>query len=86
MIFSWNFLEVKKLAKDYALMMQALKNTYLFVVSCEIKFATYIASWRLQKPVARGEASSVGVTSLQRQHLLLGARTKKRTEANHSSQ
>jgi hypothetical protein len=47
MISSWNFLVVKKLAKDYALMMQALKNTYLFVVSCEIKFATYIASRRL---------------------------------------
>ncbi len=35
------------MAKDYALMTQALKNTYLFLVSCEIKYATYIASWRL---------------------------------------
>jgi hypothetical protein len=26
-----------------ALMMQALKNIYLFVVSCKIKYATYIA-------------------------------------------
>ncbi len=46
MILSWNFLS-QKTAKDYALMMQALKNTYLFVVSCEIKYTTYVVSWRL---------------------------------------
>jgi hypothetical protein len=28
-------------------MMQALENTYLFVVSCKIKYITYIVSWRL---------------------------------------
>ena len=46
------------------------RNTYLIVASCEIKYATYIVSQRLKKPVARGATSSVRVTSLQRQHLL----------------
>jgi hypothetical protein len=33
--------------KCNALVMQVSKNTYLFVASCEIKYATYIADWRL---------------------------------------
>jgi hypothetical protein len=35
------------MAKDHALMMQALKNIYLFVVSCNVKYAIYIVDWRL---------------------------------------
>jgi|688.fasta_scaffold524764_1 hypothetical protein len=51
-------------------MMQALKNTYL--VSCKIKYTTYIVSWRLlyKNQWKGGEAFSVGVTSLLRQPLL----------------
>jgi hypothetical protein len=58
------------MAKDYALMMQALKNTYL--VRCKIKYTTYIVSWRLlyKSQWKGGEASSVGVTSWQKQPLL----------------
>jgi hypothetical protein len=40
-------LSMKKLPKYYALVMQASNNIYLFVVSCEIKYATYIVGWRL---------------------------------------
>ncbi len=72
------------LPKYYALVMQVSKNTYLFLVSCEIKDATYIVGRRLEKPVARGAAPSVGITSLQRQHLLWGARKRTRKEAHRS--
>jgi hypothetical protein len=33
--------------KFYALVMQVSKNTYLFVASWEIKYATYIVNWML---------------------------------------
>jgi hypothetical protein len=69
MILTWNFFS-QKMVKDYALMMQALNNTYL--VSCKMKYTTYIVSWRLlyKSRWKGGEASSVRVTSLQRQPLL----------------
>ncbi len=38
----------------------------------KIKYAIYIVGWRSKRPVGRGKASSVGITSLQRQHLLWG--------------
>ena len=46
MIYLRNFIS-QKMAKDHALMMQASKNIYLYMVSCKIKYTTYIVSWRL---------------------------------------
>jgi len=55
----------------------SIKNIYLFVVSCKIKYATYTYSeLEAIKAMGRGEAPSVGGTSLQRQYLLRGARNK----------
>jgi hypothetical protein len=47
------------MAKDHALIMQASKNTYLFVESCNIKYAIYRVGWR----VGEEKSPSVGVTS-----------------------
>ncbi len=48
---------MKKLPKFDALVIQASNNIYLSMVSCEIKYVTYIVDGGLQKPVAGGEAS-----------------------------
>ncbi len=59
----------------------SIKNIYLFVVSCKIKYATHIKSWRQLKPVGKGEAPSVSISSLQKQHLLWGARRKNKNRS-----
>jgi hypothetical protein len=59
----------------------SIKNIYLFVVSCQIKNSTHIMSWRQWKPVGKGEAPSVSISSLQRQHLLWGARRKNKNRS-----
>jgi hypothetical protein len=60
--------------------MQVSNNIYLFVVSCEIKYATYIVAGGYKSPWPGGAASSVGVISLQRQHLLWRVRTKNKVQ------
>ncbi len=62
------------MAKDHALWMQATKITYLFLVSCTIKYANYLVSWKVKK--ASGKAGS----SLIRRHFISEAISPVRSE------